>query len=97
MALKICPNTEQLILYIFTFFLQFFGVPLHSGSSTAHTAAWLTANRFTKYHKMFANFTGTDILRLSRADFIEMCGIGDGLRLFYALHAKWVQLGLVRQ
>lgn len=68
----------------------FFGVPLHSGSSTAHTAAWLTANRFTKYHKMFANFTGTDILRLSRADFIEMCGIGDGLRLFYALHAKKV-------
>lgn len=49
------------------------------------------ANRFNKYHKMFANFTGTDILRLSRSDLIEMCGIADGLRLFYALHAKWVK------
>ncbi|XP_050729461.1 transcription factor CP2-like isoform X3 [Eriocheir sinensis] len=66
----------------------FFGVPLHSGSSTAHTSAWLMANRFNRYHKMFANFTGTDILRLSRSDLIEMCGIADGLRLFYALHAN---------
>lgn len=49
------------------------------------------ANRFNKYHKMFSNFTGTDMLRLSRSDLIEMCGIADGLRLFYALHAKWVQ------
>ncbi|XP_063888416.1 transcription factor CP2-like isoform X4 [Scylla paramamosain] len=68
----------------------FYSMPLHTGSTTAHTMAWLMANRFNKYSKMFANFTGTDILRLSRSDLIEMCGIADGLRLFYALHAKKV-------
>ncbi|MPC48878.1 Alpha-globin transcription factor CP2 [Portunus trituberculatus] len=67
-----------------------YSVPLHTGSTTSHTMAWLVANRFNKFSKMFTNFTGTDILRLSRSDLIEMCGIADGLRLFYALHAKKV-------
>ncbi|KAG0695893.1 Transcription factor CP2 [Chionoecetes opilio] len=68
----------------------FHGMPLNSGNTTGHTAAWLLANRFNKYQEMFTNFTSTDILRLSRGDLIEMCGIADGLRLFYALHAKKV-------
>ncbi|XP_047479167.1 transcription factor CP2-like protein 1 isoform X4 [Penaeus chinensis] len=67
---------------------KLYGVPLHSGTTAVQTMAWLAANRFNKYHNMFANFTGTDILRLSRSDLIEMCGLADGIRLFNALHAK---------
>ncbi|XP_071517326.1 transcription factor CP2-like protein 1 isoform X2 [Panulirus ornatus] len=66
------------------------GPVIHTGSSIAQTMAWLMANRFNKYSSMFSNFTGTDILRLSRSDLIEMCGMADGLRLFYSLHAKSV-------
>ncbi|XP_042223597.1 transcription factor CP2-like protein 1 [Homarus americanus] len=67
---------------------KYHGVPLNTSSSTAQTMAWLMANRFNKYTSMFSNFSGTDILRLSRSDLIEMLGLADGLRLFYALHAK---------
>ncbi|XP_069939785.1 transcription factor CP2 isoform X4 [Cherax quadricarinatus] len=69
-------------------FQKYYGAPLNTGSSTTQTTAWLMANRFNKYTSMFSNFSGTDILRLSRSDLIEMCGMADGLRLFYALHAK---------
>ncbi|KAG7167947.1 Alpha-globin transcription factor CP2-like [Homarus americanus] len=68
--------------------ISYHGVPLNTSSSTAQTMAWLMANRFNKYTSMFSNFSGTDILRLSRSDLIEMLGLADGLRLFYALHAK---------
>nr|XP_045592539.1 transcription factor CP2-like protein 1 isoform X4 [Procambarus clarkii] len=69
-------------------FQKYYGAPLNTGSSTTQTTAWLMANRFNKYTSMFSNFSGTDILRLSRSDLIEMCGMADGLRLFYALHAN---------
>ncbi|CAL4111679.1 unnamed protein product, partial [Meganyctiphanes norvegica] len=64
------------------------GVPLNTGVTAAQTLSWLVANRFAKYSDLFANFTGTDILRLSRSDLIEMCGLADGIRLFNSLHAK---------
>lgn len=35
-------------------------------------------------------FLGADLLRLSRDDLIEICGLADGIRLNNALQAKWV-------
>ncbi|XP_066947866.1 transcription factor CP2-like protein 1 isoform X2 [Macrobrachium rosenbergii] len=66
------------------------GAPLHTGHTSAQTAAWLRANNFGDYISMFSNFTGTDLLRLSRSDLTEMCGLAHGVRLYYALHAKSV-------
>lgn len=32
--------------------------------------------------------SGADILRLTRDDLIQICGLADGIRLFNALHSK---------
>ncbi|XP_066947867.1 transcription factor CP2-like protein 1 isoform X3 [Macrobrachium rosenbergii] len=69
---------------------KYCGAPLHTGHTSAQTAAWLRANNFGDYISMFSNFTGTDLLRLSRSDLTEMCGLAHGVRLYYALHAKSV-------
>lgn len=37
---------------------------------------------------MFANYSGADLLRLSRHDLVELCGPADGIRLFNALHSQ---------
>ncbi|KAF7278574.1 hypothetical protein GWI33_008196 [Rhynchophorus ferrugineus] len=52
------------------------------------TVSWLTANRFEKYSDTFSRFSGSDMLRLSRDDLIDICGQADGIRLHNALHLK---------
>ncbi|KAK4312309.1 hypothetical protein Pmani_016238 [Petrolisthes manimaculis] len=66
------------------------GMPLGSDSTPDQTAAWLVGNRFSRYLSTLAQFSGTDLLRLSRSDLTDICGIADGPRLYYALHAKSV-------
>ncbi|KAK6619985.1 hypothetical protein RUM44_006385 [Polyplax serrata] len=52
------------------------------------TSQWLRKNSFGNYVSTFSNFTGADILRLTRDDLIQICGLPDGIRLLYALHSK---------
>uniref|UniRef100_A0A915IV68 SAM domain-containing protein n=1 Tax=Romanomermis culicivorax TaxID=13658 RepID=A0A915IV68_ROMCU len=52
------------------------------------TADWLRRQRFSHFMKAFFNFSGTDLLRLSRDDTIRICGVPDGIRLFNALQYK---------
>ncbi|KAK2580391.1 hypothetical protein KPH14_006145 [Odynerus spinipes] len=57
-------------------------------ANTAQTSAWLRASRFNAFESTFASFSASDILRLSRDDLIQICGLADGIRLFNALHSK---------
>ncbi|XP_076765443.1 transcription factor CP2 like gemini isoform X2 [Xylocopa sonorina] len=61
---------------------------LSPDANTAQTTAWLRAARFTAFESTFASFSASDILRLSRDDLIQICGLADGIRLFNALHSK---------
>lgn len=61
---------------------------LSPDANTAQTSAWLRANRFNAFESTFASFSASDILRLSRDDLIQICGLADGIRLFNALHSK---------
>lgn len=72
-------------------FMQMYQQPLPSDSSAAQTAQWLQANRFTPYVRTFSSFSGADVLRLSRDDLIQICGLVDGIRLYNALHVKVIQ------
>lgn len=67
---------------------QLFNTNLLTSSSAEETNSWLITNRFNTYVNTFANFSGADILRLSRDDLIQICGLADGIRLYNALHAK---------
>ena len=61
---------------------------LSANSNVEETQSWLTFNRFQNYIACFSNFTGADLLRLSRNDLIQLCGPADGIRLNNALQAR---------
>ena len=65
---------------------------LNMRSSVQETHDWLAQNRFTSYISLFANYTGVDLLRLTRRDLIELCGAADGIRLFNALRSRTVKV-----
>lgn len=75
--------------------LVYFPQQLTPESNTQQTAQWLRKNSFGNYLSTFANFNGADILRLTREDLIQICGLPDGIRLLYALHSKWVSSRMV--
>lgn len=57
-------------------------------SSPAQTLAWLRARGFQAFESVFASYSPSDILRLSRDDVIQICGLADGIRLYNALRPK---------
>ncbi|XP_063069072.1 transcription factor CP2-like protein 1 [Engraulis encrasicolus] len=59
--------------------------------SPQDTQQWLHRNRFSPFTRLFSNFTGADLLKLSRDDFIQICGPADGIRLFNAIKGRCVQ------
>ncbi|XP_014213470.1 transcription factor CP2-like protein 1 isoform X2 [Copidosoma floridanum] len=67
------------------------GSELSADASAAQTSSWLRAQRFHAFESTFASFSASDILRLSRDDLIQICGLADGIRLYNALHAKMLQ------
>ncbi|XP_072305344.1 transcription factor CP2 isoform X1 [Eucyclogobius newberryi] len=52
---------------------------------------WLLRNRFTPFSRLFTNFSGADLLKLTREDVIQICGPADGIRLFNALKGRVVR------
>ncbi|XP_029669319.1 transcription factor CP2-like protein 1 isoform X1 [Formica exsecta] len=61
---------------------------LSPDANATQTTAWLRASRFNAFESTFASFSASDILRLSREDLIQICGVADGIRLFNTLHSK---------
>ncbi|XP_006833727.1 PREDICTED: transcription factor CP2-like protein 1-like [Chrysochloris asiatica] len=61
---------------------------LNPGASILETQQWLYGHRFSSYCRMLANFTGSDLLKLTRQDLIQICGAADGIRLFNTLRAR---------
>ncbi|XP_019479477.1 PREDICTED: alpha-globin transcription factor CP2 isoform X6 [Hipposideros armiger] len=49
---------------------------------------WLHRNRFSTFTRLFTNFSGADLLKLTRDDVIQICGPADGIRLFNALKGR---------
>nr|XP_033773182.1 transcription factor CP2-like protein 1 isoform X2 [Geotrypetes seraphini] len=55
------------------------------------TQQWLIKNRFSSYCRTLGNFTGADLMKLSRSDLIQICGAADGIRLSNVLKARSVR------
>ncbi|KAM9000161.1 transcription factor CP2-like protein 1 isoform 1-T1 [Sarcophilus harrisii] len=64
------------------------GEALNPGASISETQQWLHRHRFSGYSRLLANFTGEDLLKLSRQDLIQICGAADGIRLSNTLKAR---------
>ncbi|XP_053309391.1 transcription factor CP2-like protein 1 [Spea bombifrons] len=67
------------------------GESLSPTASMSETQQWLVRNRFSNYCRTFSNFTGADLLKLSRRDLTQICGVADGIRLSHALTARSVR------
>uniref|UniRef100_A0A8C3D6E3 Uncharacterized protein n=1 Tax=Corvus moneduloides TaxID=1196302 RepID=A0A8C3D6E3_CORMO len=57
-------------------------------ASPLETQQWLLRRRFSACARVFANFSGADLLKLSRRDLIQICGAPDGIRLCHALEGR---------
>nr|XP_019945964.1 PREDICTED: upstream-binding protein 1-like [Paralichthys olivaceus] len=51
---------------------------------------WLLKNRFNSYTRLFSHFSGSDLLKLTRDDLVQICGPADGIRLYNALKSRSV-------
>uniref|UniRef100_A0A8D0BHM6 Grh/CP2 DB domain-containing protein n=1 Tax=Salvator merianae TaxID=96440 RepID=A0A8D0BHM6_SALMN len=69
--------------------------PESSSASILETQQWLHKNRFSNYSRIFASYTGADLLKLSRTDLVQICGTADGIRLSNALKARCVRPRLI--
>ncbi|KAM9084930.1 transcription factor CP2-like protein 1 isoform 5-T5 [Megaptera novaeangliae] len=52
---------------------------------------WLHRNRFSQFCRLFASFSGADLLKMSRDDLVQICGPADGIRLFNAIKGRNVR------
>ncbi|XP_034479224.1 upstream-binding protein 1 isoform X2 [Drosophila innubila] len=59
-------------------------------STPAQVTQWLTNHRLTAYLTTFAHFSGADIMRMSKEDLIQICGLADGIRMYNILRAKTI-------
>ncbi|XP_057684264.1 upstream-binding protein 1 isoform X3 [Corythoichthys intestinalis] len=64
---------------------------LSPAASIQDTQKWLLKNRFNSYARLFTHFSGSDLLKLTRDDLVQICGPADGIRLFNALKSKSVR------
>ncbi|NXX99227.1 TFCP2 factor, partial [Centropus bengalensis] len=60
-------------------------------STPQEAQQWLHHNRFSTFSRLFRNFSGADLLKLTREDVIQICGPADGIRLFNALKGRMVR------
>ncbi|XP_024153919.1 upstream-binding protein 1 isoform X5 [Oryzias melastigma] len=60
-------------------------------ASIQETQKWLLKNRFSSYTRLFSHFSGSDLLKLTRDDLVQICGPADGIRLFNALKSRSVR------
>ncbi|KAJ8388387.1 hypothetical protein AAFF_G00134130 [Aldrovandia affinis] len=59
--------------------------------SPQDTQQWLQRHRFSPFCKLFSSFSGADLLKMSKDDFIQICGPADGIRLFNAIKGRCIQ------
>uniref|UniRef100_A0A8C3Y9D1 Upstream-binding protein 1 n=1 Tax=Catharus ustulatus TaxID=91951 RepID=A0A8C3Y9D1_CATUS len=64
---------------------------LHPSATIQETQQWLLKNRFSAYTRLFSNFSGADLLKLTREDLVQICGPADGIRLYNALKSRSVR------
>ncbi|KAM4705078.1 upstream-binding protein 1 [Rhinophrynus dorsalis] len=64
---------------------------LHPSATMQNVQQWLVKNRFSTYTRLFSNFSGADLLKLTKEDLVQICGPADGIRLFNALKERTVR------
>ncbi|XP_023575520.1 upstream-binding protein 1 isoform X3 [Octodon degus] len=61
---------------------------IQPSATTQETQQWLLKNRFSSYTRLFSNFSGADLLKLTKEDLVQICGAADGIRLYNSLKSR---------
>ncbi|NXT98388.1 UBIP1 protein, partial [Buphagus erythrorhynchus] len=61
--------------------------PAPTFTSAQHNT-YSVPDRFSAYTRLFSNFSGADLLKLTREDLVQICGPADGIRLYNALKSS---------
>ncbi|EGW04704.1 Upstream-binding protein 1 [Cricetulus griseus] len=64
------------------------GEQIQPSATTQETQQWLLKNRFSSYTRLFSNFSGADLLKLTKEDLVQICGAADGIRLYNSLTSR---------
>ncbi|XP_056659973.1 upstream-binding protein 1 isoform X2 [Monodelphis domestica] len=64
---------------------------LQPSATIQETQQWLLRQRFTSYARLFTNFSGADLLKLTKEDLIQICGPADGIRLYNSLRSRTIR------
>uniref|UniRef100_A0A8C8WSK2 Upstream-binding protein 1 n=1 Tax=Panthera leo TaxID=9689 RepID=A0A8C8WSK2_PANLE len=64
---------------------------LQPSATIQETQQWLLKNRFSSYRRLFSNFSGADLLKLTKEDLVQICGAADGIRLYNSLKSRSVR------
>ncbi|XP_036048477.1 upstream-binding protein 1 isoform X3 [Onychomys torridus] len=67
---------------------QVSGEQIQPSATTQETQQWLLKNRFSSYTRLFSNFSGADLLKLTKEDLVQICGAADGIRLYNSLKSR---------
>ncbi|XP_006244024.2 upstream-binding protein 1 isoform X1 [Rattus norvegicus] len=67
------------------------GEQIQPSATTQETQQWLLKNRFSSYTRLFSNFSGADLLKLTKEDLVQICGAADGIRLYNSLKSRSVR------
>ncbi|XP_028663893.1 transcription factor CP2-like protein 1 [Erpetoichthys calabaricus] len=64
---------------------------LHPTASIQDAQQWLHRNRFSPFCRLFSNFSGADLLKMGKEDFVQICGPADGIRLFNVMKGRGIR------
>nr|XP_011721581.1 upstream-binding protein 1 isoform X5 [Macaca nemestrina] len=64
------------------------GEQIQPSATIQETQQWLLKNRFSSYTRLFSNFSGADLLKLTKEDLVQICGAADGIRLYNSLKSR---------
>ncbi|XP_004857904.1 upstream-binding protein 1 isoform X4 [Heterocephalus glaber] len=70
---------------------QVSGEQIQPSATPQETQQWLLKNRFSSYTRLFSNFSGADLLKLTKEDLVQICGAADGIRLYNSLKSRSVR------
>ncbi|XP_078259460.1 transcription factor CP2-like protein 1 isoform X3 [Rhinoraja longicauda] len=59
-------------------------------ASNQDAQQWLIRNRFSAFCWLFGNFSGADMLKMTKEDLIQICGPADGIRLFNTIKGRTI-------
>ncbi|KAG2459316.1 TF2L1 protein, partial [Polypterus senegalus] len=64
---------------------------LHPTASIQDAQQWLHRNRFSPFCRLFSNFSGADLLKMGKDDFVQICGPADGIRLYNVMKGRGIR------